>query len=352
MRFFNNFSFFSTLGGQTILAALSLIIFICLFHKPITTFKPIDNKSFVLPITPKTIETWGKEPVKVKTGFMIHEFLKFNPIKNEFLINAIIWFEFDRSKISLKKIDTFFFTKGEIIHKSEPLIKKFPNNITYVEYQLRIYFNTLLNYSLFPLDDHTMFLNITNSAVEAHEMIYVVEPSDFLVADYIYISGWKVLSHKAHSGYTEYTLSSAKGRIQHPKVLFQIDLKKRDIRQLLLMLLPVLMLFYFCMFTLAIADFSLELQLMFTLATAFMAYNIVIQNMAPDVGYFMLIDYLVILFMVSICIIFGASILRLLPETVLSNERLQSIKGIATLLIYTMLIIAVYYLTHVHKMCP
>lgn len=349
MRFFINFQFFSTIFGQAVLALSSLIIFAVLFHKPITTFNPVGSESFILPITPKTIAIWGKEPIKVKTGFMIHEFLKFNPVKNEFLINAILWFEFDQSKISLEKVGKFFFTKGEIVQKSEPLLKELPNNITRVEYQLRIHFNTLWDYSLFPLDDHKMFLNLTSAAVQAHEMIYVVEPSDFTVADYIYISGWKILSHKARSGYTEYILSSEKDGIQHPKVLFEIDLKKQDIRQLILMLLPVLMLFYFCMFTLAIVDFSLDMQLMFTLATAFMAYNIVIQNMSPDVGYFMMIDYLVLLFMIALGIIFSASILQQLPKTTLSAAGMQRIKGFATLLIYIMLITAIFYLTHLYK---
>ena len=73
--------------------------------------------------------------VHIKTGLTITDFLKFDAIKNEYTVNAIIWFAFF---YPLETIQKFSFTKGEIVKKSEPIISKTSDNKTVVLYNLRV----------------------------------------------------------------------------------------------------------------------------------------------------------------------------------------------------------------------
>ncbi|MDR3550590.1 MAG: hypothetical protein P4L31_04210 [Candidatus Babeliales bacterium] len=344
---YNHLSRLITIPAQTILLVISTTVLIYLFYAPLEKFHSVGRESFVKRVTPEVIQKWGKEPVRVKTGFLIHEFLEFDVIKNAFLMNAVISFEFDPAQVKQEVIDKFAFTKGDIVKKSEPLVRKISPHRTFVEYSLRIRFSTLFDYSLFPLDDHRMFLNFTNTSVEARDLIFQVNEQDFSVPPYVFLAGWKIDSYKAVSGYTEFN-SQKESSTQYPKIVFSLGIKKKDIRQLLLIMIPLLILFYFCLFSLSIKSFDTNVQEMFPLLTAFVAYVIVIQSMSPNVGYFMMMDYIVLFFLIAMFIICLVNFLSIIPKDRLSKETCEHIKGFTVLLVHISLITFIYYLTHVY----
>jgi len=348
MNFRLNLEYFSTVWAQIAMAVLSTIIIVFLLQSPMKKFHTFGKKSFIMQVTPDVINKWGKEPVHVKTGFMIHEFLQFDVIKNNFLLNAVISFEFDPTKVKQEDLDKFSFTKGDIVKKSDPVVKKISDNLTFIQYYIRIQFSTIFDYTLFPLDDHEFFLNLTNTALEAENVILDVAPENFSVPKYVFLSGWNIQGHKSTSGYVEF-VSQENQKLRHPKVIFSLDLKKIDIRQMLLMLLPMLFIFYFCLFSLSFDDFFLDIDAMVMLITAFMASAIVTQSMSPDVGYFMLIDYLILFFLVAMSIIFVMQFLKMLPEESLSKETYGAARGFIIIALYISLIALVFYLTHVYK---
>ena len=338
--------YFVSIQAQIILFVLSATIFGYLFYKPILTFDPVGKESFVLPVTPEVIKKWGKEPVRVKTGFMLHQFINFDSIKNDFLVTAIIWFEFDPKKVSLDTISKFTFTKGDVVTKTDPIIIKKSDTVTFVKYNVRIQFNTIMNYTYFPLNDHMIYLNFTNPTVNADDVVFDVAPADFVVPSYISASGWEFVQHSVRSGYTEYSISQENKTSREPKIVFGIGVRKTDIRQLILMILPILLLFYFCIFMLSIHDLSLNLGNLMMLVTAYMAYNVVIQSLSPAVGYMMLIDYLVLLFLCAMFVIFVVLMLGNVSEDRLSRESFMDIKGGTVLVVYIVVLVAVFYLTH------
>jgi len=342
-----NLTRFITIPVQTILLVISSLILIYLFYAPIENFNPIGRESFVMRVTPDVIKKWGKEPVHVKTGFVIHEFLQFDVIKNNFLMNGVLSFEFDPTKVTQEAIDKFAFTKGDIVKKSEPLVIKLSSTRTFVEYSLRIQFSTLFDYSMFPLDDHKIFLNFTNTSIQASDVVFDVQDQDFTIPQYVFLAGWEIDSYKAISGYTEFK-SQKESSTTYPKVVFSLGIKKKDIRTLLLIMLPLLILFYFCVFSLSIKSFDTNVQEMFPLLTAFVAYVIVIQTMSPDVGYFMLMDYIVLFFLIAMFVICLVNFLSIMPEDRLSKEKCEQVKGFTVLFVHGALIVVMYYLTHVH----
>ncbi|MCX5921836.1 MAG: hypothetical protein NTX86_00730 [Candidatus Dependentiae bacterium] len=337
---------YARLEVHIVLSIFSALIFSYLLYKPISTFNPIGQESFVLPVTPEVTKQWGKEPVHVKMGLTFHQFLKFNVIQDDFLVTAVIWFEFDPTKVSLDTISKFSFTKGNIVQKSDPIVIKISDTKSFVKYHLRIEFNTILDYTMFPLDNHKLFLNFTNTAVDADQVVFDVAPKAFVIPKYLTVSGWNIVEHNVKSGYTEYEIPEANQTAKEPKVVFSLGIQKKDIRQLMIMLLPILLLFYFCVFMLTIDDFSLKIQNMLMIITAYMAYNVVIQSMSPNIGYFMLIDYVMLLFIIAMFIIFIVLMLGNLPEKILSKTTYEKIKGGTVLLVYAMVIGFMFYLTN------
>ena len=313
MNFRINLQYFSSMSALIILMVLSAGTIAFLFIKPISQFNPIGKESFVMNVTPEVIAAWGHEPTHVKTGFLIHEFLEFDAIKNDFIMNAVVSFEFDSTKVSLEAISKFSFTKGDILEKSDPVVKKTSDTLTFVQYYIRIKFTTLFDYTLFPLDDHKLSLNLTNNAVEAQDVIFDITPENFIIPQYVFLAGWKIDAHAPVSGYVEFASQIGKP-IMHPKIIFSIDMKKQDIRQLLLIFLPLFILFYITMFVLAAKDFATDVNTMLFVITAFVANAIVIQGMSPDVAYFMLIDYFTLFFLILMFLVFIMSFLETLPQ--------------------------------------
>jgi len=332
--------------GQLITLAVTTLAIAYIFSGSLSEFRPSSKSSYVLQVTPEVIKKWGHEPAHVKTGFYWHEFINFDVVKNDFLINAIIWFDFDPTKVKLEDIEKFSFTKGSIHQKSAPLVKKISDTLTYVEYNLRIQFNSIFDYSRFPLDDHKIYLNLINNSVDAQDVVYDVAPDDYVVPEYVFLGGWGIASHDAAAGYTQYLLSKDTKETKHPKILFSLGIKKQDFRELLLLFLPVFFIFCFSILTLS-PYFPSPMGSMLSLVTAFMAYTIVVAHMVPDVGYFILIDYLMLFLLLSIFVIFLINFLGALPPEIFSKEKFEHIKSIAQIVICIALVIVSYYLANV-----
>lgn len=331
---------------QFSLVILSFICFIACLYKPITQFHPTDSKPFVQPIAPQILSQWHiVDPVRVKTGMSITDFLKFDAIKNEYVINAIIWFSFDPGKIALETIERFSFTKGDIIKKSDPILTQ-ADGLTTAQYHIRVQFSSIPNYKRFPLDDHYLYLNVTNTAIDPQKVIFEADAQDYMISDNLYVPGWAIVEHVVQAGYASIPLSPAHHMLQ-PKISFSIGLSKQDFRQLLLILLPLLLIFYFGIFAFSIKDITLAITLILSSIASLIAYSFVIQTLSPVVGYLMLSDYMFLLFLTIIFVIFFVTALKATPEHILSTQTIEYIKSLAIIMIYIAFIGLWYYLTNI-----
>lgn len=325
----------------------SFICFVLCLYKPITQFHPIDSSPTVQPITPQLIEQWNaKDSAYVQTGLSITDFLKFDAIKNEYVVNAIIWFTFDPTKVAQESIDKFSFTKGDILNKSDAVISKMDKNLTTAQYYVRVQFTTIPDYKRFPLDDHYLYLNVTNTAVDPKKVIFQAQSDDYTLSPNLYAPGWAIVEHKAQAGYATTEIAPGNMLIQ-PKISFSIGLSKQDYRQLLLILLPLLVIFYFGIFAFSIKDIASAITVILSSVAGLIAYSFVIQTLSPAVGYLMLSDYMFLLFLAIIFVIFFITTLNATPEHILSRKTLENIKGIAILAIYVVFIGVWYYLTNI-----
>lgn len=324
--------------------SLVLLSFICLalcLYKPIIQFQPIDNKPTLQIPTAQEVHN----SVCIKTGMSITDFLKFDAIKNDYSINAIIWFVYNPAQITQESIDNFSFTKGDVLKKSDAKISNLPDGNTMAQYHVRVQFTTIPNYKRFPLDDHYLYLNVTNDTLNGEKVIFEVDAADYTLSPNLYAPGWAIAEHEARAGYAITHLSSTQ-TIKQPKVVFSIGLSKQDYRQLLLIILPLLLIFYFGIFAFSIKDIALAITLILASVSGLIAYSFVIQTLSPAVGYLMLSDYMFLLFLGIIFTIFFVTALNATPEHIVSRKTVEMIKGISIIVIYAALIGLWFYLTH------
>jgi len=343
-----NTEYFSSVGAQILLLICSSILMSYFFYQSVTSFNPLDQKSFVMQATPQVIGQWGHEPMRIKTGFLIHEFIAFDTVGNNFLVNAVISFEFDPKKISLDTLGKFEFTKGDVLQKSDPVVKKLSDTLTFAQYYVRIQFSSMFDYARFPMDDHKLSLNFTNRAVAADLVLFDVAPANFVVPKYVHIDGWDIVSQVSASGYTEFVSLEGES-IQHPKILFSLGIKKIQSRKLLLIFIPLLIFFYLGMFQLAIRNYLADLNTMIAVLTAFMFMAIAVQAISPKVDYFMMIDYFMMLLLLVFFLMYIVMFLGTWLQQIWSQDALAKLQGCAVVAIYIAFIFFSYYLIHVFK---
>jgi hypothetical protein len=327
---------------QIMLLVLSFLLFIGFLYKPITDFEPVNAQPAIFEAPVQVTNT--KPVVRIKTGLSITDFLKFDVIKNEFEANAIIWFIFDPKLVSPDTIEKFSFTKGDITYKSSPVITQLDAQTKKVLYFIRVRFSTIPNYRRFPLDDHYLFLNLVNTQMLSDQMVFDVD--EYTLSPNLYAAGWKIVEHQARAGFGKTEIGENQTLVQ-PKVSFSIGLAKQDFRQLVIIMLPLLLIFYCGIFALSIKNITESISLILASITGLTAYSFVIQTLSPAVGYLMLCDYMFLLFLAATFIIFFLIILDAAPEHVLSKKTLEITKALAIVIIYILILVAWFYLTNI-----
>lgn len=323
-----------------------------LAYRQIENFFPLEPAPLLFDITPKQLRMWNAEPVEVKVGMQVINFSNFNLVNNEFVIDIILWFEFDPSIISLDSIGKFSFDKGEIKKKSDPKTKIIDGRF-FAEYEVRFSFSSNVTHQFFPLDDHRLYITLINNAAPPSELVYDASPSGFTISDSIFIRGWDIVNKGVNSGYEEWILDKHDSRriVRHPKVTFSIDVKRSGYRFIFLIFMPIFLLFFIGLFSFSFnpEDKNSRGNIM-NLASgslaSLLAYRFVINNMAPSgVGYFMLSDHIFNLFL-------GLAFLELcVAITLVCYQKLTNfvilIRGILFILFHVASLAVWYYLLFV-----
>ncbi|MGB8467703.1 MAG: hypothetical protein WCE21_01750 [Candidatus Babeliales bacterium] len=291
---------------QLFLMLLSMIILIFGAYRSSQSFDALDLKPEVLSISPADIKRFGGQPSNIKVGFVINDFSRFDIVKGEFELKGIIWFEFDPSVVSLAILEQFSFERAISIERSQPHAKIIDNKTIFVWYSIKVHIIQPLQYSGFPLDDHTLYFILNNNALNTNEVQFVAEPENFLIDIDMSMLGWDMVGKATVDGYIRTSLGSSDEYkvIERPVALFSVDFLHSSMRQSLSILLPLLLIFF-----LSLGAFSIDyveypesvLSLPIGGVTALLAYQFVIQSISPNVGYFMLSD---IIFFVILAAIF------------------------------------------------
>jgi hypothetical protein len=280
-----------------------------LFMVALSTFRTDDPIPDVKMISVKMQKQFGTIASKIKTGLYIKNFPTFDFITNNFVVNAVLWFEFNKNEILLKTIDQFKFENSRIIHKSPPYVT-LNENIMLVKYDIIFEVKTDVNFYRFPLEDHRVSMVLTNHFVTPEEMYFddSTEALSLIISDKLFTTNWKVHSLKSIPGYTSlyYDQHNPKLKMLSPKAVFTINFQKVGINKILLIFVPLFAALFLALFSflMSFQNHQGRYSLGLSSITALLGYRFVIQQMSPSVGYFTLTDKIFIFFLFFAFIIF------------------------------------------------
>lgn len=295
---------------QVFLISISSLIISFLVYQTIIDFSSFDHRPDIQPIIPKQVEEIGTIPMKVKVGLYIYDFPKFNLISNEFSFRGLIFFEFDPALITLETIEKFRITRGEIKYKSEPFMSFTEDGSKiYVQFEISVNFKTDLNFRRFPFNDHSINIILDHELIAPEEIIFDSSIDIFRIDPKIYLPGWYVVNRIVTPGCFEVELEEyiRKMDICHSRVLFTVDCKRSGIQEGLSIFLPLLLIFFLAVFSLSIDPknyYSTISSISIGSVTGMLAYKYVIDNISPNVGYFMLSDIIYFLLLGAVTLIF------------------------------------------------
>ena len=301
----------STVKFKIVMLVLTVISFIAFFIIPLSEFRTDDTVPKLEVVDLAKLESMQTRAfsVKVDTGLFIKSFSVFDPINNNFVMDGILWFEFDSGSLMTDVIEKFSFDNGKMLYKSPPDIKVIGERI-FVKYNIRVSFKSNLKYSRFPFGDHKVTIILSNNFVAPEEMYFQVDESLFDYSPDIVLHDWTIVDLDVEAGYTDLQLdkNDPSKRAAHPKVLFVINIIKAGARRVLIIFIPLMTVIFFSLlsFLLSVSNLVGRFSITISAVTALLGYRFVIERMMPSVSYFTTTDmvYTVLLLFALLCFVF------------------------------------------------
>jgi hypothetical protein len=280
-----------------------------LFMVALSTFRTDDPIPDVKTISASMHRQYSVMASKIKAGIYIRNFSTFDFAINNFVVNGMIWFEFDKNEVPFKTIDHFSFENCKIIYKSQPYVM-LQNDKILIMYDVIFEAKTDINFYRFPLEDHRLSIVLTNNFISPHEMYFDDSKNamSLVVSNKLFTSNWVVHSLRSISGYSSLHLDQydQTHKMTTPKAVFTINFQKVGINKILLIFVPLFAVIFLALFSFLMSFNNPQgkVSLVLSAITGLLGYRFVIQQMSPAVGYFTLTDKIFIFFLFFAFIIF------------------------------------------------
>ena len=303
---------------QIILMIITAGVIAYSMYHATTFFTSSDSLPKLQKFTPQSLEHFGGNSSIISTGMYIKNFVAFDPIKNDFIFNGVVWFEYDPEVVTLLMLSKFAFERAEILEKSEPDLRNIGGKF-FAEYTVRVRFKNFLSYSYFPFDDHRVNIQLINTFLVPSESIFESNQASLVVDASVSALGWNRVNQYVQNGFIEIGIKEERSinNIYYPSVVYSIDYMRIGVRYALTILLPLLAIFFVTLLAFSvnvITNSMLAITLSTGGVTATIAYRFVIENFSPAVGYFMVSDYIYFLFLFLVSIVF--IIANIMPKLV------------------------------------
>lgn len=303
-------------------SAFFQILFFCLFgalllwilYKPVVGFEAYDEPPELVSLTPQQIINFGGSPAFVDVGMYIRDIPVLEMENGKMIADVSVWFLFDPRVVSMEQLEKFSFDTGEVLHKSEPYTR-IEGEKLFVRHDMKIKFSLKLDYRSFPLDDHRIRLALTNHFVFPSEVIFLSSRSNLTLNKEVKIQGWRPIEKHVKTGYLmdEIRVFDEKRKVYHPRVVFSFDFARVGFRNIMVILIPLLLIFMVSLFTWTfnplgrIATSIMPISVMSI--TAIIAHHFVIERISPKTGYFMISNYIFLLIILFVCLVFLVNVL-------------------------------------------
>lgn len=292
-----------------IVISITALVCAALIWRWTNLFNGNDPIIIVNALTPARIMEFNGNPAQVTIGLYIKSFQKFDMIKNDFIFDGVLWFEFDPSIISLATVSKISFERAEILYKSDPYTQLHDGKV-FARYDIRIKFSAELSYAYFPVDDHRIGITLTHRNLTPSDAVFKSNPRDFIIEPDLSRFGWHRVGKNVETGYIETKLdpTDTKKSIAYPAATFTIDYARLgSMRNSISIILPLLILFFLSLFSLIldpVKSWSSIVSIAIQSITGLMAFRFVMEAISPTVGYFMYSDYFFFLFLSTSFVMF------------------------------------------------
>jgi len=266
----------------------------------------------------------------IRTGLHVDHFEAFETRESIFTFSGTAWFEFDPDKVAPEKIADFTFESG-ISHERRPLeITTTPDGKILAQYAVKETITRPMDHRLFPLDSHRLYMALANRHFSADLVRFISSKTDFVSDANLKLFGWKQVGEDVECGFKRVGIDETDESryTDYPVALFSIDITRSGIQFLLLILLPLLFIFYLALFTLSAGTQNIGITA--SVMVAIPGYRIVIQNIAPSVGYLVLSDYLFFIFLAATGCVFLTNIITSASPRLTERHRRYAIIAIHT----------------------
>lgn len=342
------YTFFNTivsLRSQMVFIIITSSLLMIMGYRANKHLNTLEIEPQLLYITPKKISTWTGSSTPIKTGLYIENWVEFDLTTNNFIFDGIVWFEFDAQLVSIDTVDKFSFDNAKILEKTKSSTKII-GDLLHVEYDIRVQFNTKLVHTLFPFDDHTIYITLANKSLTPQEAIFEGYKSDFVVSHNAAPVEWKVLNRHVDTGYSEGFLKEKdkSSVINTPKAVFSFLIRRLSTRSIFVLFLPLFLLFFIGLlgFGFHPSQESIIRSLAASSIASIIGYRFVMQRMSPNVGYYILSDHV-------FSIVLSLTVIMLITSLMISQRKEESphlilARGIIFLSFHATLLLMWYYL--------
>lgn len=348
MYFYGHHS--TSIKFQVVLVIISsAILGTFIYQKSIGTEDIYDPTPPIFYLTPATYYQASQIPTDIVTGMTINDFSVFDITKNKFVMRGIVWFIYDPIAISLDTIEQFTFFKGTILKKSKPEVKIIQHNKAFARYEIQLEFNSDLNFQDFPFDNHRIFIMMSNLSLERAEALFTTTQSYFKMEDRLYTTHPRIITHlQVQYGYTKTELipRTSDARVERPVVVFSFDYIKPGIRSILLIIIPILLMFFMALFPLSLDPTTHAREIFGTsigVLTSILTYRFVIESLSPQVDYLSIGDYLYIFVLLCAFGLFLFNSLAIRNNAAFSALS-KAIRFVMVIMLHLSMIIFMYFL--------
>jgi hypothetical protein len=331
-RLADRLSFFAHPKHQIFPISLFILVIIYFLHNSLVSFKSLEK----FPKVFKPDEQISNS-VPVNVSLNIQHFSEFDIVHDSLTFEGNIWFKFDPKELTEVELENFSFELGEIKQKIK-IVDKIDNNKRIIGYSIRVSLISNLNYRLFPVDDHKIYIILTNHQLKDKKINFV--PDQFLINSDTTIQDWIVRKTFHGSGKVETNIQVHGENIDFPAMIYQIDIMRYGNREILLILVPIFAMLFLSFILFSFNDYDSQMISVTAGSIAtFIAYRFTVDNLMPKVGYITLADYIFLFFFILSILVFYFSCFH--------SHKFNRYRGLTLICLYMLSMSWLYYMLFV-----
>lgn len=242
-------------------------------------------------------------PIKVTVGVYVNHVYGIDIKNNSFNVDFYIWFRWTPVEgTELKPVDTFELTNGRITSKAG-ISKKTIDGQSYVIARVVASITKFWDLRRFPLDDHTLELQIEDSEHDVRTLVYDGDTANSTISPELQVSGWRVVasdgatsSHSYHTNYGDTSLPHDRAST-YSRYNFDVDIERPGYGRFMKVFfgLFISVLISWCAFHVRPKESSPRVSLGVGATFAAAAVTVAINNSLPDTNDVTMADKLIML---------------------------------------------------------